>query len=95
MAAPRMPQPNSVDEEWVEHRVDDDGVDGRIHRLARVARGAQHGVQSQVHVGDDIAPQDDGHVFAGIADRRVARPEEVEDGVEEIQSGQTEQNADD
>jgi len=35
----------AVDEKRIEHRVDDDGVDGRIHRLARVARGAEHGFE--------------------------------------------------
>ena len=35
----------AVDEKRIEHRVDDDGVDGRIHGLLGVARGAEHGVE--------------------------------------------------
>ncbi len=46
-------------------------------------RGAQHGVQTQIHVRDHVAQQNDGHVFAGIADRGLAGPEEIEDRIEE------------
>ena len=82
------------DEQRVEDRIDDHGVDRGVHRLAGMPRGAQHGVQAQIHVRDDVAQQDDGHVFAGIADRGLASPEEIEDRVEEQKRHETERYAD-
>ena len=85
----------AVDEQRVEDRVDDYGVDRGVHRLARVSRRTQDGVQSQIHVRYDVAHQDDRHVVAGVADRRLACPEEVEDRVEEEQGDQSEAESDD
>ena len=44
---------------------------------------------------DDIPHENDRHVVAGIADRRLARPEEVEDRVKQQQRCDTERQADD
>ena len=57
-------------------------------------RGPQHGVQSQIHMGNDVAQQDDRHILAGIADRGLAGPEEIEDRIEEKQRHESERNAD-
>ena len=94
MAAPRMPQSNQ-DEDRVEDGVDDHRVDRGGHRLAGVSRSAQDGVQAQVEVRDDVAQQDDDHVFAGVADRGLAGPEEVEDRIEKQQRKEAESDADD
>ena len=84
----------AVDEERIEHRIDNHRIDGGVHRLARVARGAQHGVQPQIHVRDDVAQQNHGHVLARIAHRRLARTEEIENRVEEEQRDDAEGHAD-
>ena len=82
-------------EQRVEDRIEDHGVDRGVHRLAGMSRGAQHGVQTQIHVRDDVAQQNDGHVFAGIADRGLAGPEEIEDRIEEQKRREAECYADD
>ena len=58
-------------------------------------RRTQHGVQSEVHVRDDVAREDDRHVVAGIARRGLAGTEKVEHGGEEHQHSDAEQHADD
>ena len=87
--------PEAVDEQRVEHGVDDHGVDRGVHRLARMPRGPQHGVQPQVHVCHDITGEDDRHVLARIADRRLAGAEEVEDWIEEELGHETEADTED
>lgn len=84
----------AVDEQRVERGVDEHRVDRGVHRLAGIARGAQHGVQPQIHVRHDIAREDHRHVFAGVADRGIARAEEVEYRVEERQREQAEDGSD-
>jgi len=46
-------------------------------------------------VRDHVAQQNDGHVFAGIADRGLAGPEEIEDRIEEQKRHEAERYADD
>jgi hypothetical protein len=46
-------------------------------------------------VGHHIAQQDDGHVFVGVAYRRFAAAEEVENRVEECQHHGGERHTDD
>ena len=87
--------PEAIDEQRVERRVDDHRIDGSVHRLARMPRSPQHGVQAQIHVRDDVPHEDDRHVVAGITDRRLARPEKVEDRIEQQQRYETECQAND
>ena len=87
--------PEAIDEQRVERLVDDHRIDGSVHRLARMPRSPQHGVQAQIHVRDDVPHEDDRHVVAGITDRRLARPEKVEDRIEQQQRCETECQADD
>ena len=46
-------------------------------------------------MGDDISQENDDHVLAGVADRSLAGPEEVEDRVEEQQGEDPESDTDD
>ena len=48
----------AVDEQRVEHGIDDHRVDRRVHRLAGMSRGAQDGVQTQIHVGNDVTREE-------------------------------------
>ena len=86
--------PETVNEQRVERGVDHHRIDRSVHRLARVARSPQHGVQSQIHMRDDVAQEDNRHVVARIAYRRVAGSEEIEDRVEKQQRHQSERKTD-
>ena len=86
--------PETVNEQRVERSVDHHRIDRSVHRLARVARSSQHGVQSQIHMRDDVAQEDNRHVVARIAYRRVAGSEEIEDRVEKQQRHQSERKTD-
>ena len=55
---------------------------------------SDYGIQSQIHVGDDVTGQDNLHVVAGITDGVGTRPEEVENRVEEHQGDDGEGNTD-
>ena len=84
-----------VDEDGGEDDVDEHGADGGVHGFLGMAGGAEHGVESQVHVGDDVAKEDDLHEVARIGEGGVAGTEEVEDGVDEGQHQGSEDDADD
>ena len=71
------------------------GQQQRVAIARAIARSPQHGVQAQIHVRDDVPHEDDRHVVAGITDRRLARPEKVEDRIEQQQRYETECQADD
>ena len=81
------------DEEGSQEDVDNDGAEGGIHRLLGAVRRAEHGVEAQVKVGDDIANQNDGHEVVGIGKGVVARTEEAQDGREEGLKHETENQA--
>ena len=72
-------------EERVQHAVDDDGGQRRVHRHLGEAAGAQDGVQAQIEVRDDVAYQDDHHIIVCIRERLLACAEEIEYRVEEQQ----------
>ena len=82
------------DEQRVENRIDRHRQDRGVHRLARVPGGTQHGVQTQIHVCNDVTPQNDGHILPGIADRRIAGSEKVENRIEKNQRQQPERDSD-
>lgn len=88
------PPAEPEDEERVEDAVHRNGRQHDEHSFLRVSGCTEYLVKSQIHMGDDRAGQDDLHEVAGIVDRLLARPEEVEDGVEEEQADGHEQSTD-
>ena len=82
-----------------EYRVQD-GVEkhceyGERHGLLRVSRRPHGRVESEIKVGDDVADQDDLHVFLGIGESVLAGTEEVQDRVNECQCDNHEYQSDD
>ena len=72
-----------VDEQRVEHRVEHHGEYRSVHGLPRFACRPQHSVHTEIQVGDDVAEQYYHHIFACVRDCLLARPEEIEYGIEE------------
>ena len=66
-----------------EYGIDHHREDGRQHRLPRMAAGAQHGVQAQIAVRDDVAREYHLHEVLGIAVRLGARAKHHQDLVQE------------
>ena len=73
----------AVDEQRVEGGVEQHGQDCGVHRRAGMAGRAQHGVESEVEMGEDVAVENPLHVLAGVGQRLVRSAEEAEDGIEE------------
>ena len=57
--------------------------DPRVDYLQISFFEALESIEAEVDVSEYITPQDNLHVFTGIADGGIARSEEVEDGVKE------------
>ena len=85
----------TIDEDWVKNRIDDDRIDCGIHGFLRMSGCTDDGIQSQIHVGDDITQQDDFHVVAGITDGISTGSKEIKNRIEEHQSDNRECDTDD
>ena len=72
------------DKQRVQHRVDEDGEEGEVHGRLGMSCASQHGIQPEVAMGDNVAQQDDEHVFVGIGQCGTGGPEDAQDGVHEI-----------
>ena len=85
----------SEDEDRVEHAVDHHGEQGRVHRHPWKSRRAQHGVQTQIHVRDHVAIEDDPHIILRIRNRLLTTTEEEQYRIEKDQKdGHEEQSQD-
>ena len=71
------------DEEDVERDVHQHCEDCSRHGLPRLACCTQHSVHAEVHVGDDVAEQNDLHETARIRNGVFTGSEEIKNGVEE------------
>ena len=65
-----------IDEDVIQHHVDQRAEEHRCHGLARVARGAHDGVVAEAEGGEDVGRDDDLQVFHGVRQRAVAGAEE-------------------
>ena len=85
----------SEDEDRVEHAVDHHGEQGRVHRHPRESRRAQHGIQTQIHVRDYIAIENDPHIIFGIGNRLLTTTEEDQHRIEKKQKDRHEEHTQD
>ena len=70
-------QLKGIDKEGVEQGVEYHGEDGGIHRLLGFRGSPQHGVHTEIQMGEHIAQQDDHHVVTGIGNSVLSSAEEI------------------
>ena len=85
----------AVNKNRIEYRINDHGSNRSIHRLLWMPCGTKYRIQAQVKMGDDISPEDNHHIVAGIADSRLTSPEEVKNRIEEDQGKNRKSQSDD
>ena len=84
-----------IDEYRVEYGVEHHGEYRGIHCLAGFPGCSEHGVHSEIHVGEHVSQQHYHHIVFGIGQSLFACTEEIKDRVEKQQRNDAECQSDD